>query len=60
MSNIPATKLETQHTPRTSLRAIVEIHGAELAIYPIADSDIEAATILDTLRFVVEDGPDRA
>ena len=32
------------------LRAIVEIYGGELVIFPLADSDIERETILDALR----------
>jgi hypothetical protein len=35
-------------------RAIVEIRGAELKIFPIAQSDAEAARIMDALRFLRE------
>jgi hypothetical protein len=37
------------------LRAIVEICGGELFVFPIADTDLEEKIILDALRFVVED-----
>jgi hypothetical protein len=36
------------------LRAIVEIIGGELKVYPIADSDADEKIILDALRFVRE------
>jgi hypothetical protein len=45
----------SSESPRR-LRAIVEIVNGELVVYPVADSDVEAATILDALRFVIEDG----
>jgi len=37
------------------LRAIVEIHGGELVVYPIADNDRDEKEILDALRFIRED-----
>jgi hypothetical protein len=42
------------------LRAIVEIVGGELRIFPIADSDADEKTFLDALRFVREDFSDDA
>ena len=41
------------------LRAIVELDGGELKIFPIAQSDAEEKLILDALRFVVEDHESR-
>jgi len=38
------------------LRAIVEIRGGALLIFPEANNDIEEKIILDALRFVVADG----
>jgi hypothetical protein len=32
------------------LRAIVEIVGGEVFIFPVADSDVDRETILDALR----------
>lgn len=37
------------------LRAIVEIIGGELKIYPLAGNDAEEHQILDALRFIRED-----
>jgi hypothetical protein len=37
------------------LRAIVEIIGGELKIYPLAGSDAEEHQILHALRFIRED-----
>jgi hypothetical protein len=37
------------------LRAIIEIVGGELKIYPLAGSDAEEHQILDALRFIRED-----
>jgi hypothetical protein len=37
------------------VRAIVEIIGDDLKIYPIAESDLEEQRIIDALRFVRED-----
>ena len=45
-------------TPRKQtplLRAMIEIRGAELSIYPIAQTDSEAAEIFNALRFIRED-----
>ena len=41
------------------MRAYVEIVGAELKVYPIADNDTDEKTILDALRFIIEDGVGR-
>jgi hypothetical protein len=45
---------KSQSPSAMPLRAIVEIIGGELKIYPIADSDTDEKTILDALRFVRE------
>ena len=45
--------------PQKPLRAILEICGGELVVYPVANSDTEERTILDALRFVVEHGAAR-
>ncbi len=37
------------------LRAMVEIVGGELRIFPVADSDADERRILDALRFAMED-----
>ena len=37
------------------LRAIVELIGGELKVYPIAKSDLDEQRIIDALRFVRED-----
>jgi hypothetical protein len=37
------------------LRAIVEIIGGELKIYPLAESDAEEHQILNAFRFIRED-----
>ncbi len=39
----------------TRLRALVEIMGGELRVYPISDSDADEKQILDALRFIRED-----
>lgn len=42
-------------TPGTMpLRAIVEIIGGELKVYPVGNSDADEKMILDALRFVRE------
>lgn len=43
-------KFPLRHNRR--LRAIVEIDGAELRVFPIATSDGEEREILDALRFI--------
>ena len=43
-----------QDTGTMPLRAIIEIIGGELKIYPISASDTDEKTILDALRFVRE------
>jgi hypothetical protein len=50
-SNTPSP--EAKSTPR--LRAMIEVIGAELFIYPVCDSDADEKLILDALRFVRED-----
>ena len=50
-SNTP-TVLEPQRRP---LRAIVEIVGSDVRVFPIAASDADEKTILHALRFVRED-----
>jgi hypothetical protein len=47
-------KPKSQPAPAMPLRAIVEILGGELKVYPIADSDADEKIILDVLRFVRE------
>ena len=42
-------------TRQPPLRAIVEVHGAELFIYPIVDNDQDEALVLNALRFIRED-----
>ena len=37
------------------VRAIIELDGGELKIFPIAQSDIEEKMIFDALRFMIED-----
>lgn len=37
------------------LRALIEIDGGELKIYPIANSEADELAIVDALRFVRED-----
>jgi len=54
----PSSPKSSSPLPRP-LRAIVEIRGAELVIYPDADSDGEEKVILDALRFVIKDGAGR-
>jgi len=56
MENLNLTSKEVNQQSQKPLRAIIEIRGAELVVYPIADSDAEERTILDALRFVREDG----
>ena len=51
MENIATEKTESQ--PR--LRAMVEIIGTELKVYPICDNDADEKRILDALRFARED-----
>ena len=59
METIPADNSENQTPANRRLRAVVEIIDGELAIYPIANSDVEERTILDALRFIVADGVGR-
>jgi hypothetical protein len=42
--------------PARRLGAIIEVIDGELNIYPIASTDVEERTILDALRFVIDDG----
>jgi hypothetical protein len=37
------------------LRAIIEIRGGELRVYPLCQTDEDEKNILDALRFVIED-----
>jgi len=48
-------KPKPQPAPAMPLRAIVEIIGGELKIYPIAENDADEKIILDALRFMRED-----
>ena len=48
----PAPKSQTP--PTMPLRAIVEIQGGELKIFPVADSDADEQVILRALRSVRE------
>jgi hypothetical protein len=48
-------KPKSQADPVIPLRAIVELIGGELKIYPLADSDVEEHQMLDALRFIRED-----
>jgi len=41
------------------LRALVEIRGGELCIFPIAQTDAEADRVLDALRFLSEGWAER-
>jgi len=41
--------------PARPFRALIEIHGAELRIYPVGESEDEEKKILDALRFICED-----
>ena len=52
MQNINTPKQLPASMP---LRAIVEIIGGELKVYPIAESDLDEQRILDALRFMRED-----
>ena len=52
----PKPSALSTESPPSRLRAIVEVIGAELAIYPIADTDVDERAILDALRVVIEDG----
>jgi len=36
------------------LRALIEITGGELRVYPVADNDGDERRILDALRFIAE------
>jgi hypothetical protein len=56
MRNESTTNPSGLSTEPPRLRAIVEICGAELAIFPIATSDADEHAILDALRFVIADG----
>ena len=50
----PHTQNEVENQIKQPLRAIVEIRGAELTVFPVADGDIDEKIILDALRFAVE------
>lgn len=40
---------------RSPLRAIIEIRGGELKVFPLAETDVDAAKIMDALRFIMDD-----
>jgi hypothetical protein len=44
------TANDREQPNRKPLRAIVEIVGGEVFIFPVADSDVDRETILDALR----------
>jgi hypothetical protein len=46
---------QTQESQPRRLRAMVEIDGTELKIYPICDNDADERRILDALRAVGKD-----
>jgi len=52
----PTPSALSTESPPSRLRAIVEVIGGELSIYPIADADIDERAVLDALRFVIADG----
>lgn len=54
MSNANTTRPDTTSSP-TVLRAIVELDGADLKVYPIVENDADEHRILDALRFYRED-----
>jgi hypothetical protein len=37
------------------LRALIEIRGGELCVYPLCDNDLDERRIFDALRFVRQD-----
>ena len=47
--------MKSDQRDSSPLRAIVEVVGCELKIFPIAQSDIEEKMIFDALRFMIED-----
>lgn len=49
------TIIPTQIERKRRLRAVVEIDGGELCVYPIADNDVDEKIILDGLRFIRKD-----
>ena len=55
MASNTLSNLEPQLRRSMPLRAIVEIIGGELKVYPIAESDLDEQRIIDALRFVRED-----
>jgi len=48
------TPPQTERQPRR-LRAVIEIIGAELKIFSLADNDRDEKEILDALRFLREE-----
>ena len=54
MQTATTLKSKSQTPGKMPLRAIVEIQGGELKIFPIADNDADEKIILDALRFVRE------
>ena len=55
MASNTLSNLEPQLRRSMPLRALVEIIGGELKVYPIAESDLDEQRIIDALRFVRED-----
>lgn len=48
---LPQTDGQTQIRP---LRAVIEIIGGQLTVYPIAQTDTDERKILDAVRFLAE------
>jgi len=46
------THIPEARKSQTPLRAIIEVIDGELVIFPIAESDVERAAILDALTFI--------
>jgi hypothetical protein len=42
--------------PSQPLRAMIEIVGNRLTVYPIADSDVETSTVIEALRLAATTG----
>ena len=55
MASNTLSNLEPQLRRSMPLRALVEIIGGELKVYPIAESDLDEQRIIDALRLVRED-----
>jgi hypothetical protein len=48
-------KIYSQVPSQPPLRAMIEIDGGQLRIYPIVDNDADERRVLDALRFIRED-----